>query len=162
MPQLLMSKDSVVAVADGLMADNVGMAPADDKVLQLIKSPFTPDDTVFPTDQADFDGYPNGTFGVGGITIASAIRGINPATNDQALFLGYPSGLTNLKVTGNTSLPQTIFGYVIINVTGNVTFGSGLFPAPIVLANVNDIINLPSPLGIDVDPSGLNGIAQDS
>lgn len=114
--------------------------------VRLIKVPFTPaDDTIFvDADEADFDGY-------AGIDITAGSRSVyeDPSTSELFCPLPIPAGGWQYPVTGNTHLPETIYGYVVMGgaaadpLTGGQVLATALFDSPIVLTILGQVIEIP-------------------
>jgi len=79
--------------------------------LCLIKEDFVPSETLVPSSltEADFDGY-------AAVTIEAVDQdvGIDPVTQEQIVTIREPAGGWRFQASGAGSLPQTIYGYVIV------------------------------------------------
>lgn len=123
-----------------LAADATTLAPAlsANKVV-LIKTAFTPSENLVPGNytEADFDGYA-AKAGVTG-TQESAI---DPLTNQQVLTMTEPAAGWRFQSTGITNLPQTIYGFALVDSTKATVLGSQLLPTPVPITNSGQEINL--------------------
>lgn len=106
----------------------------------LLKAPFVPLPSTLIADLtlADFDGY-------AAIPVSSATAQVftDPNTGEQIIQLVEPAGGWHWETTGNTNLPQTIYGFGVTNDAGTDLWGSDLLPAPIILTAAAQ--------GVDID-----------
>ncbi len=112
-----------------LAADASGIAG--NVVVSLIKVAFLPGEstlTLVAGDQADFDGYAQ-------LAAAAATRKsvIDPATGDQIVSVLPPAGGWRWQTTGNTHLPETIYGFALQ--TGTV---GAIFPSTVIASELFD------------------------
>ena len=106
----------------------------------LIKAPFTPSPDLLLTAvvEADFDGYLQ-TKATNGDKLVSA----DPENGDARIDLQPAAADRFWVVTGNTNLPQTIYGYAVIHTATASLLGSELFPSPVTLTASGQSIFLP-------------------
>lgn len=109
--------------------------------VKLVKAPFTPSPTLVPADVtvADFDGSTP-------ITCATGAQnsGNDPLTGNYFTEMKIPVGGWRWTVSGTTNLPETIYGFVLEDNAGAIVYGSALFPTPITLSSVGQVIEIPS------------------
>lgn len=105
----------------------------------LIKSPFTPGqatlDGLASTDEADFDGYAQKDG-----SAATRKVDIDPATGDVLVTVLPPAGGWRWETSGNTNLPETIYGMALMKGTVGAIFpdaviASEVFTAPVTFTN---------------------------
>jgi hypothetical protein len=78
-------------------------------------------------------------------TSATMLRYTDPATGEWLVEVPPPSGGWHWQVITNLSnLPQTIYGYALIDNTGAVLYGTNLLPTPIVLNAIGQGIDIPN------------------
>jgi len=133
--QVILSAAATLLAADTVLLDNA----ADVEVI-LIKEPFTPGPDLVIGDlvEADFDGYtPLAKAGT------SPVVTTDPATGDKIIRLPDPAGGWNWATTGVTNLPQTIYGFAVMNEAETVILCSETFDTPIVLTAVNQVVDIP-------------------
>ncbi len=93
--------------------------------LQLSGAAFVPATMVGFT-QPTFDGY-------AAVGASDWVDGIDPFTGDRTITLLPPVGGFEFDVTGNTNLPQSVYGFRVFNVTNNETVGSAVLAEPLVI-----------------------------
>jgi hypothetical protein len=123
-----------------LAADADTLAPAADaNKIALVKAPFTPNEGLKLTDitLADFDGSTPIAVGVG-----TQPEGLDPNTSNAIITLKPPAGGWRFETTGDTNLPQTIYGFVLVNNAGDELYAADTLPSPEQLTDVNQVINL--------------------
>jgi hypothetical protein len=122
-----------------LAADVTYLAQAAANKIALVMANFVPGEQLIFADLtlATFDGSVP-IAGVGG----AQLTGEDPATGDQIVTIKEPAGSWRWVTTGVTNLPQTIYGYALINNAGNVLYATQLLPAPLTLNAVGQEINL--------------------
>lgn len=121
-----------------LAADTTTLAPAaDPPAVMLVKDVFTPSLTLIPADlvEADFDGYAQIAAPVG-----AQQQTLDPNTGDSLVRMKPPAGGWFWETTGITNLPQTIYGFALINDAQTAIYGSELFDEPFVLTATNQQI----------------------
>jgi hypothetical protein len=125
-----------------LLADDTGsLGAAAVKHVHLIMAPFTPSPTT------DFTALTEATFT--GSTKLSAPAGNqsafrDPGTGQLVVEMIPPAGGWHWQATAGANLPQTIYGWALTDLADAVTFGSGLLPAPITLAQTGDGVDIPA------------------
>jgi len=130
-------------MAQLLAADTATLAQAADaNVIALIMEPFTPSESTSFDDLtlATFDGSTPIAVGLG-----TQPEGLDPNTMDAIISMLPPAGGFRFETTGVTNLPQTIYGYALLNDALDTMLGCELLPEPITLNGVNEVIEIPSP-----------------
>lgn len=123
-----------------LAADATTLAPvAAANKIALVMAAFVPSETLVIGDLtlATFDGSTAKAGAVGTQQV-----GNSPATGDQIITITEPIGGWRWETTGTTNLPQTIFGYALINDAANALFGTALLDEPLTLQETGQEINL--------------------
>lgn len=123
-----------------LAADTTTLAQAaDNNMIALIMAPFTPSETLTfaSLTLATFDGSTPILVGLG--TQPSAY---DPLTDDVVISLKPPVGGFRFETTGTTHLPQTIFGFALLNEALDALLAAELLPVPITLTGINQGIDL--------------------
>ena len=123
-----------------LAADTATLAQAaDNNVIALLMANFVPSESLAVGDVvlATFDGSTPILVGLG-----AQPEGLDPNTNDSIITLKPPVGGWRFETTGVTNLPQTIFGFVLLNKLLDTLLASASLPAPITLTAVNQVIEL--------------------
>lgn len=127
-------------MAQLLAADVATLAPAADaNIVALVKAIFTPTEAtvVGELDLADFDGSTPLACGTG-----TQPEGLDPLTADALITLKSPVGGWRWETTGVTNLPQTIYGFALLNDDGTVLLACERLTTPIVLNAVNQVLTL--------------------
>jgi hypothetical protein len=124
-----------------LAGDTTTMAPVTGNKMVLIKTAFVPNENIVlaDLDQADFDGSTALVCGSGVQPV-----GIDPSTQDQVITIKSPVGGFRWETSGLTNLPQTIYGYALMDNAAAVLLGSELLDTPILLSAVGEEIDLGS------------------
>lgn len=128
------------AAAQLLAADAATLAPvANGNKIALVMADWTPSELTALGDLtfATFDGATPLIAGVG-----TQAEGLNPNTSDAVITIKVPAGGWRWETTGVTNLPQTIFGFALVDNGIAVLLASAKLPDPIVLTAVNQVINL--------------------
>lgn len=123
-----------------LAADATTLAPAmSANKIALVQSAFVPSETLVIGDLtlATFDG----STAKAGATGTQQV-GNSPATGDQIITITEPIGGWRWETTGVTNLPQTIYGFALIDNAGAVLLGTALLPTPLTLQEAGQEINL--------------------
>lgn len=71
-------------------------------------------------------------------------EGLDPNNTDAIITLKPPAGGWRWETTGITNLPQTIYGFALINDAETTLFCSEKLPTPITLTGVNQVIDIGS------------------
>jgi hypothetical protein len=110
--------------------------------MKLVKAAFAPaEDIAFAgLTYADFDGSTPIVCGTGTQPV-----GIDPATQDQKITIKAPAGGFRWETSGITNLPQTIYGYALVDNADAVLLAMALLPTPLLLTEIGDEINLGAP-----------------
>ena len=129
------------ALGELLAADVPTLAPATANKIILIKDNFALEETLVAGDltEADFDGYA----AIAGATGAQQC-GIDPNTGDQIVTIKPPAGGYRWETTGITHLPETIYGFALVDTTKATLLAATLFDTPITLTESGQEITLPS------------------
>jgi hypothetical protein len=126
-----------------LAADAATLAPAAlANGVKLSKTNFAPSENSAVADftEADFLGYAPIAVGLG-----AQIEGLDPTTLDSLIFIKGPAGGFKWISTGPWITNQTVYGYYLVDSTGLILFGCGLFPTPILLTAAGQIIEINEP-----------------
>lgn len=126
-----------------LAADTTTLAPAADaNKMVLVMAPFTPGEGIGLGDLtlATFDGSTPLLCGLG-----TQPSGFDPATSDLIIDLKPPVTGFRWETTGLTHLPQTIYGYALLNNAGDTVLAADLLPVPQELVIVNQRIDIGVP-----------------
>jgi hypothetical protein len=124
-----------------LSADTTTLAPvANACKVALIVEPFVPGpDTDFTAlTEATFDGYAKITGATG-----TQIQTIDPLTGASKVQMKLPAGGWVWETTGVTNLPQTVYGWCLVDNAATTTYGSGIFDTPVELTGVNQQVTIP-------------------
>lgn len=107
--------------------------------LALIQAPFAPGPTlaVADVDLADFDGSSPKLCDAGALP-----ESLDPQNGDVLLDVRPDAGGFLFEVTGTSNLPQTIYGWAILNNDLSVLYGSEMLAAPITLTAVNQSLEI--------------------
>lgn len=122
------------AAMDLLAADAATMAPpANANKMALVKAAITPSEDLEFADLtlADFDGSTPISAGLGTQPTA-----LDPSTTDSVMDVKVPAGGFRWETTGVTNLPQTIFGYVLLDNGLTTLLAAAAFDTPVVLTAV--------------------------
>lgn len=122
-----------------LAADTTTLAPATANKIALIKAPFTPQESLVVADLtlADF----GGSTPIAGAAGAQAVA-IDPATGDQIITIKDPAGGYRWVTTNLTNLPQTIYGYCLLDTTLATLLAVQTIPTPVGLTAVGQQVDL--------------------
>jgi len=137
---MLPMKDLRLSIGELIAADDAFLAPAANaNKIALIKSAFSLEEglEVGDLDLADFDG----SAPIEGATGAQE-AGLDPVTGDQIVTILDPAGGYRWEVSGDTNLPQTIYGFALLNNAGSGLIAAATLPAPITLTEEGQVINL--------------------
>jgi hypothetical protein len=136
---MLAMKALRLALGELLGADTGTLAPVAVNKIALVKANFALDENLLIGDLtlADFDGStPLAASATGGLV------GIDPITGDQIITIKDPAGGWRWETTGLTNLPQTIYGYALIDNAGATLLAAALFPDPIPLSAVGEQVSI--------------------
>jgi len=125
-----------------LAADAATLAPAADalQVVLLKNNPPVGENLAFADLQlADFDGSAALEPGVG-----AQDEGLDPSNNDAIVTMLAPAGGWRWETTGDTNLPQTIYGFALLDHAGTLLLAAETLPTPITLTGVNQQIDIGS------------------
>jgi hypothetical protein len=129
------------AVATEIATDTTVLANALFNQVFLIAAPFVP----------------GAGLTIGGLVLAS-FTGSSPISNTSAVMLKYTDPLTgewlveipppvggwHWQVNTNlTNLPQTIYGYGVMDNTGAILWGTNLLPTPLLLTAIGQGVDVP-------------------
>jgi len=123
-----------------LAADTGTLAPAANAIyVALVMNNIAPSETIVFADvtMATFDGSTELA-----VELNAQPEGFDPATTDSVIDLKAPVGGFRWAVTGLTNLPQTIYGYVLLNHAKDTVWASQLLETPQTLNVVGDRIDL--------------------
>lgn len=139
---MLPMKPLRLALGTLLAAQSTTLAPAvDANKIALVKNDVTPVETLAIGDLelANF----TGSTPIAGSTGAQQ-TGIDPITGQQRITIKDPVGGYRWVTGDAVGLPQTIFGYALINNAGDTLLGYGLLPEAVELQAAGEEINLGS------------------
>lgn len=137
---MLPSRAIRMAAITRLASDPATLAQAADaNVIALVKNNFNPgeDLEVGDLELADFDG--STPLAVGLNTQPTAFQ---PGTDDSVIDLIAPVGGFRWETTGITNLPQTIYGWALLNEALDTVLASGVFETPPVLTVINQVVEV--------------------
>lgn len=120
-------------VATLIATDTTTLDAALNVKIRLSKAAFTPGPSTTPASitVADFDGYADLEKDAAAPNVYT-----DPATGDTVVELPAPAGGWSFETTGTTNLPQTIFGFLLLDNAGAVCYGSQLIsPQPVLTAS---------------------------
>ena len=139
---MIPSKNLVGTMMDLLAADTGTLAPATANKMVLFKNNIVPNENTVYADLtlADFSGYADKS-GIAG----AQTRGVDPATGDQLIIIGAPVGGYIYECTGMVNVPQTIYGYALVDHTNTTLIAVQTLPTPVTIAAPGNIIDLGNP-----------------
>jgi hypothetical protein len=126
-----------------LAADTATLAQAANaNVIALVMAPFTPGESISIGDLtlATFDG--NTPIAVGLTTQPTAL---DPNTNDMIIDMIPPVTGFRWQTSGVTNLPQTIYGYALLDHTLATIFATDLLPSPVTLTAIDQRVDVGAP-----------------
>lgn len=126
-----------------LAADATTLAPAADaNVIALVMNEISPGESLVFGDLtlATFDGSTPIAVGLG-----TQPTGENPFTAAEVISLKQPVGGFRWETTGVTNLPQTIFGYALLNQAMDAVLATELLDTPVTLTAVDQVIDIGAP-----------------
>jgi len=118
-----------------LAADAATLAPAAlANKMALVMATFNPGESLTLADLtlATFDGATPLDMGIG-----AQPEALNPGTTDSVIDLEVPAGGLRWETTGTTNLPQTIFGYALLNNAEDTLLASALLEDEVTLTAIN-------------------------
>lgn len=127
-----------------LAADAATLAPVADEIfIGLVKEQFNSSEALAfaGITLADFDGSDPIP-----LTVGAQDEGIDPVDNSSRIDLSPPIGGFRFVVTGATNLPQTIYGYVLLNHAKTGVLASELLETPINLTAIDQVIDVGDPI----------------
>ena len=127
------------AAADALAAQAATLAPATDaNKMALIMAPFEPGESLTFADLtlATFDGATPILCGTGTQPTA-----YDPSTDDSVIDIKPPAGGFRWETTGTTNLPQTIYGYCLLDNAAAVLYAAAAFDVPVILTGINQRVD---------------------
>lgn len=128
------------AAAALLAGDTATLAPAANAIyIKLVKNNIVPSESITFADVqlADFDGSTELAIGLN-----AQPEAYDPITDDSVIDLKPPAGGFRWETTGVTNLPETIYGYVLLNNAKDTVWASALLDAPIPLTLIGQRIDL--------------------
>jgi len=138
---MILNEGTIESIAGAMAATTIlGSAAAAPKYLRLFKNDIEPDPTTLIGDitDADFDGYAD-------VAVEEAIAtiGIDALTGNRRVVVLQAAGGSVFQVSGGvTNLPQTIYGWALLNNAKTAIVGIERFETPIVLANIDDMLTI--------------------
>jgi len=126
------------------------MNPASPNLLKLVNAPFTPTGSLVYADLswATFDGSDP-------IANASGAPNVvfDPDTGQWGLVMKEPAGGFTWIVGDAGGLPETIYGYALVNSDEDTLLASALLPSPIVLTATGQFVQLSALFGYCSNPT---------
>lgn len=123
-----------------LAADPATLAPVANAIyLALVKTNFAPSEGLVLADitLADFTGST-----AIGVTVGAQPEGFDPATDASIIDLSPPVGGFRWVTGDVVHLPQTIYGYVLLNHAKTIVWGSALLVNPLVLSLAAQVVDI--------------------
>jgi hypothetical protein len=127
-----------------LATDATTLAPVANQIyIALCKAPFIPAENLnfAGITLADFDGSTPI-----GVTVGAQPEALVPGTFDSRIDLSPPVGGFRFVTTGITNLPQTIYGFVLLDHAKTTLLASELLAQPVLLTVSGEVV-------ADVQPS---------
>jgi len=139
---MITTKALRAAAANLLAADTATLAAVSANKIALVKAPFTPGEDIALADLtlADFDGST-----AIDVTSGTQPTAYDPNNNDRIIDLKPPAGGFRFETTGTTHLPQTIYGYVLLDNALAVVLATALLDTPVVLSAIDQRVDLGAP-----------------
>jgi len=130
-----------LSLGELLAADTAYLANAAALKIALIMAEFTPTEDLAFADitLADFTGSTPLAFGTG-----TQQAGNDPDTGDQRVTMKDPAGGLRWETTALTNLPQTIYGFALLDNAGTVLLATELLPVPLALTEVGQEVTIGS------------------
>jgi len=133
-----------LAALELLGADSATLNPGvgDEVEIMLVQNDFAPAESIILADVtlANFDGSTAISAGAGAQPVLA-----DPGTNDAIMDIKMPAGGYRWETTGMTHLPQTIYGYVLLDSAHTVVYAAQRFVSPITLTAINQRIDIGQP-----------------
>jgi len=127
------------AMGDLLAADAATLAPAAlANKIHLVVNAFVPAEDLVIGDLT-FAGFTGSTALACGV--GAQPTGFDPDTSEQLITLLSPVGGWRWEVTGG-ALPETVYGYALVDNVGTGLLATALLPNPISLTEVGQEVNL--------------------
>lgn len=138
---MIPTQDMLDSVATEIATDTTILAAALFLTVALVAAPFVPGAGLLVGSLvlASFTGStPKAN------TTAVMLKYTDPATTEWLIEVPPPVGGWHWQVVTNvTNLPQTIYGYALLDSTGAILYGTALLPAPRLLTAIGQGIDLP-------------------
>jgi len=133
-----------LAALELLGADTATLNPGvgDEVEIMLVQNDFAPAESLVLADVtlANFAGSTAIAAAAGAQPVLA-----DPGTNDAIMDIKMPAGGFRWETTALTNLPQTIYGYVLMDSAHTVVYASERFTSPITLTAVNQRIDIGQP-----------------
>jgi hypothetical protein len=126
-----------------LAADAATLAPAVlENVIILVMNDIAPSEetVVGDLDEATFDGYAALDCALG-----TQPEGLDPANNDSLVDILPAAGMFRWETSGVTNLPQTIYGFALLDSTKATLLACERFEDPVTLTAVNQRVEVGTP-----------------
>jgi len=130
------------AVAAEIKADTTVLANSLFLLVALVIAPFVPGAGIVLADLtlATFTGY-----AAIANTSAVILAYTDPATGEWIIEVPTPAGGWHWQViTNTTNLPQTVYGFALLDNTGAIVYGTALLPAPVLLNAIGQGLDVPA------------------
>lgn len=127
-------------IAQLLASDVGGLGAAAAPKVFLVKSAFTPGPALLIANltKAAFVGS-----GSKSPTAGVQLSFNDTVTGGRVVQLVEPAGGWHWEATTAVGLPETIYGYYIADSGDGVLYGSALLPAPVVISQIKDAVDIP-------------------
>lgn len=149
---MLLVKATLDAIMAAIAATTIlGSAAAAAKKVLLFQNNLDPDTTTLLADltEADFDGY-------GQIDLKESVAyDTVDALSGKRQVLVLEEDPLHWIVTGTANLPQTIYGYAVLNSAGTAIVGIERFAAPVTVTGVDQSIDVPL-IRTQLEPASFN------
>lgn len=129
-----------MAAITRLASDTATLAQAvNENVMQLVKNDIIPSEdlVIGDVELADFDGS-----AALDVVLGTQPTGFEPGTDDSIIHIEPAAGTWRWETTGLTNLPQTIYGWVLMNAAKDTVLASGKFETPLDLTIVNQVVEV--------------------
>jgi len=122
-----------------LAGDTTTLAAAAAMKVRLAQAAFVPGPTltIASFTIATFTGYADLLAGIG------TAQQFNDPGGGRVAQLLEPAGGWHWQATAGTGLPQTIYGYYVVDNGATQLYGSALFTTPVVLSGTGDAVDIP-------------------
>jgi hypothetical protein len=129
----------IEAMANLIGADPATLGNTALIAVALVKEPFTPGPNIVIGDLVLADFVTSTP-----LPVATAVTRVwsDPVSGQWQIEPRAPAGSWHWDVTAGTNLPQTIYGFALIDNTGAEVYGTQPLPAPVLLTTIGQAIDL--------------------